>query len=136
MKIVVIRDIFTDDATLGKMFIDNRMFGYTCEDLDRKMEDGGIKVDSKTAIPRGLYKVVLSFSHHFQRVMPEILDVTGFSGIRIHGGNGPADTEGCVLLGSARLTDGTAGCKDRNEQLIKMLEFAEESGEQSTIEIK
>ena len=45
MKIEVIRDTFTADATLGKMLVNGGMFGYTCEDIDRKLEDGGEKVE-------------------------------------------------------------------------------------------
>lgn len=139
MKIVVDRDVFTDKTTLGHMTIDGLMFGYTCEDVDRRLEDNPDQeiIRGQTAIPRGIYKIILSFSHRFQRIMPEILDVSGFTGIRIHGGNGPDDTEGCVLLGKSRLYDtGTAGCKERNKMLIEKLEEAEERGEYSTIEIK
>ena len=129
MKIEVIRDTFTADATLGKMLVNGGMFGYTCEDLDRKLEDGGEKVQNETAIPRGTYKVVTSFSHHFGKVMPEILEVPGFVGVRIHAGNGPTDTEGCILLGRVRTADGCANCAERNTTLLNLIATAEDAGD-------
>ena len=136
MKILVQRDSWTDDATLGKMFVDGAYFGYTCEDKDRQLEENpDAKIVAQTAIPRGEYRVVMSFSHHFGRDMPELLGVPGYAGVRIHGGNGPADTEGCILLGRVRTLDGCANCAERNAELIKLLEAAEENKELVTLEV-
>ena len=82
---------------IGKLYVDGSYFCDTLEDFVRP--EGSPKVYGKTAIPYGEYKVVMSFSNRFQRIMPEILDVPGFTGIRIHSGNTDADTSGCVLLG-------------------------------------
>jgi hypothetical protein len=58
-----------------------------------------IKVYKETCIPYGKYKVVLSMSKRFGKVMPELLNVKGFTGIRMHSGNTIYDTEGCILVG-------------------------------------
>lgn len=87
MLIEIIRDDEFPTRTFGKMFIDGRYFGETLEDTDREMEKGGVKVYGESAIPRGRYPVTVSMSRRFGREMPEVLDVPGFSGIRIHGGN-------------------------------------------------
>ena len=57
------------------------------------------KVYGKTCIPYGKYNIVLTMSNRFKKVMPEILNVKGFVGIRAHSGNTIYDTEGCILVG-------------------------------------
>lgn len=136
MKITLTREVFADKFTLGRMYINGRQFGFTCEDKDRKMEDGNEKIYGKTAIPRGKYRVVLTFSHRFNRIMPELLGVKGFEGIRIHGGNTEADTEGCVLLGKNRIQNGCANCAEINKSLIALIEEAEDHGEEVWITVE
>ena len=82
---------------------------WTCEDVVRERRGVPValwKVDGKTAIPEGTYRVMLTPSTRFGgQLMPELLHVPGFTGIRIHSGNTSLDTEGCVLVGTE--TDGT-----------------------------
>lgn len=86
---------------------------WTCEDIirERPAPVSEWKIPGQTAIPSGVYRVVFSHSPKFNRELPELLDVPGFSGIRIHPGNSGADTEGCVLPGLE--TDGTNVFKSR-----------------------
>jgi hypothetical protein len=105
MKITVKREFFTDTETIGSMFINDKFFCYTLEDKDRKLNqlqlESEIKAQKKfgiTAIPSGTYRVILTLSNRFKRVMPEVLKVKGFLGIRIHGGNTHKNTEGCILV--------------------------------------
>jgi len=130
MKLELKRDVFADTFTLGTLLANGKHLGFTCEDTDRKLEDGNEKIYGKTAIPRGKYKVIISYSQRFKKPMPEVLDVPGFSGVRIHGGNTDADTLGCPLLGSARTGNGVANCKPINERLITLIEQCEEVGEE------
>lgn len=58
-----------------------------------------IKIFGKTAIPYGEYRIVRTYSNRFKKILPELLDVPHFSGIRIHPGNTADDTEGCLLPG-------------------------------------
>lgn len=109
MRIKVIREILTPTETLGSLFINDKFFCYTLEDVDRKLRQTHTpdfikahKVQNKTAIPSGDYRVILSMSNRFKRIMPEVLNVKGFAGIRIHGGNTHHNTEGCILVARQR----------------------------------
>jgi len=109
MKITVKREFFTDTETIGSMFINDKFFCYTLEDKDRMLHqlqiESEIKTQKKfgvTAIPSGTYRVILTLSNRFKRVMPEVLKVKGFSGIRIHGGNTHESTEGCILVANTK----------------------------------
>ena len=84
-------------------------FGATCEDEDRGLNQSdpldtirARKVKAETAIPAGRYKVQRTWSNRFQRVMPLVLDVPGFAGIRIHHGSTEKHTDGCILVGLTR----------------------------------
>jgi hypothetical protein len=105
MELKVIRKIFTNKSTIGELHINGKFFCYTLEDKDRYVEQGGKKEYGITAIPRGTYNVVLSFSNRFQKYLPEILNVPQFEGIRIHGGNSPESTNGCLLVGKIKMKD-------------------------------
>jgi hypothetical protein len=97
-----------DDRTIGHFWINEKLFSYALEDKDRKLEEGGIKVPKETAIGRGRHRVIISWSRRFNRRMPEILDVPQFTGIRIHDGVGPLNTEGCPCISyKMEIHDGT-----------------------------
>lgn len=96
MKLTLRRKFFGDKAIIGELFIDDeiRHQCYTLEDIERD-----VKIDGATCIPVGKYQVIIDFSQRFGRLMPHVLDVPGFEGIRIHSGNTSDDTEGCILVG-------------------------------------
>jgi len=107
MKLTVYRKWFLDDRTISQILVDGIPFCYGLEDKDRGLfnwmtmqEIYEKKVVDETAIPYGTYRVILDYSPHFQRIMPHIVNVPGFSGVRIHWGNYPKDTEGCLLVGT------------------------------------
>ena len=139
MEIKLIRESFGDTFTEGKLLIDNVFECYTVEDTDKKMEDDlTVKVNGKTAIPRGRYEVILSMSNRFKKVLPEVLNVPGFAGIRIHSGNSSVDTEGCIILGSVNNKlddDWIGGSKIALTQFMAKLETAKENNEKVYIEI-
>ena len=76
----------------------------TLEDTDRGLTPENIgtkKIYGQTAIPKGTYQVIISYSPRFQKQLPLLLNVPGFQGIRIHAGNTPEDSHGCILVGQA-----------------------------------
>lgn len=112
MKITVKREFFSDTETLGSMYVNDKFFCYTLEDYDRKLKQNQSsteiaykKIYGKTAIASGDYRVILSISNRFKRLMPEVLNVKGFAGIRIHGGNTHENTDGCILVAKHRYFD-------------------------------
>lgn len=135
-KILLERDTFRDRFTLGTLYLSEKPIGFTCEDTDRYLEENGVKIHGQTAIPRGRYQVVLSMSNRFKRIMPELLNVPDFTGVRIHAGNTHLDTDGCPLLGAVRTSDGVRDCKLVNEQLIEFLRHAESRKELTFITVR
>lgn len=97
MQLRVHREPTAQDATLGALYVDGAWHCWTLEDAIRDE-----KIAGQTAIPAGTYRVDITPSQRFQRLMPILLDVPGFSGIRIHAGNVIADTQGCLLVGRTR----------------------------------
>ncbi len=100
MKLELIRKEFTDRSTIGDLLIDGKRFCYTLEDVFREK-----KIFGETCIPYGTYEVITNWSNRFKKIMPLLLNVPGFEGIRIHAGNDAEDTEGCILLGYKKEKD-------------------------------
>lgn len=125
----LIREKRTKESTSGSLFINNNWFCYTIEDFDRDAnKDGDLndagetKVYGETAIPSGVYTVKLSQSVRFKRLLPELLSVPGFEGIRIHRGNKAKDSHGCILVGYQRADDFIGTSAKCEEDLVKELQ--------------
>lgn len=112
MDLTLIRLNEDSKSTLGALYIDKDLVGFTCEDPHRE-----VKIDGETRIPSGRYEVkfreVMSgmtkkyrdkydwFTYHL-----ELQDVPDFEYVYIHVGNTADHSEGCILLGqSASPTD-------------------------------
>lgn len=137
MKIKLTRDIKNENFTLGKLSVDGVHKYFTVEDKDRELESGGVKINAKTAIPKGTYKVDITFSPKYQKKMPILLNVPQFTGIRIHSGNDIDDTEGCILVGMSR-NENTGWVYDSRKainELYALIFDAYDRNEPITIEI-
>lgn len=90
----------TNTSTIGEMLVNGVWECYTLEDVERD-----VKIKGETAIPKGKYKVIINQSNRFKRLLPLLLNVPNFEGVRIHAGNTNHDTEGCILVGKTRSKD-------------------------------
>jgi hypothetical protein len=106
MKLFLKRIHFGETFTVGQLYEDSGFslapICYTLEDKFREVDGQPVsqwKVQNETAIPRGVYNVAITFSNRFQSKLPQLMDVDGFTGVRIHTGNNSSNTEGCILVG-------------------------------------
>ena len=106
MKLKLKRVYFNDKYTIGKLYICDEYFCDTIEDVNRDLnKDGDLndpgesKIMHKTAIPCGSYKVVVNLSNRFKRLLPLLIDVPHFDGIRIHNGVDETSSSGCIIVG-------------------------------------
>lgn len=136
MQLLLTRDQFTDKSTIGTLSVDGVYQCQTLEDFDRHLETGGVKVFGETAIPRGTYNVIVDWSPHFQRNMPHVLDVPQFEEIRIHQGNAPENTEGCILVGLRRGIDFIYQSAVAFSLLLPKIESTLDAGGTVTLEIE
>ncbi|MBO4231307.1 MAG: hypothetical protein J5886_06480 [Bacteroidales bacterium] len=100
---------------IGRLYWDGLFLSDTIEDTDRGLKDSwpidkilATKVYGETAIPKGTYKIVGSISQKFRNrvwakkyggIVPEVIGVKGFSGIRIHPATKATELLGCVAPG-------------------------------------
>lgn len=130
MKLTLYRTIFGPRSTIGELFLDGGFLCYTLEDVVRPE-----KIKGETAIPAGLYAVDITYSPRFARMLPLLLAVPDFEGVRIHPGNRPEDTEGCILVGTQAGVDVVTNSRVAFDQLFGLMVHARNSGESIRIEI-
>ena len=94
------------------------------------------KIIGKTAIPTGRYRILITRSRRFGRWLPLLMNVKGFEGIRIHAGNKPEDTRGCILPGFNRRKGYVLDSTRCVLTLVKMMTEAMEKGEKVFVKVK
>lgn len=115
MKILLDRKWKANGYTIGKLYINGVEFSDTLEDKDRGLKDSMSlneittnKVYGQTAIPTGTYEILMTYSSKFaNRVwgkkykgkVPQLINVKGYGGVRIHPLNTAKDTLGCIGVG-------------------------------------
>ena len=106
----LVRDTYTNKSTIGKLYVNDKFICDTledkCRDLNRDgdLKDlGEAKVYGETAIPSGIYKMIINISPKFKKLLPRLIGIDGYEGVLIHSGNVPKDTLGCILVGSRGL---------------------------------
>lgn len=141
-----------DKYTIGKLYIDGNLFCDVLEDVDRNLtfnmsleEIRSKKVYAETAIPRGKYRITMKeISPKFKQkpaysftggFMPRLLNVPGFTGILIHGGNSALDSAGCPLVGKNTVKGGLTDSLNTFKKLYNILEEADKQNKTIYISI-
>jgi len=110
--------------TIGKLFRGDAYICDVVEDVVRDLnkdgdllDDDETKIPRETAIPYGRYRVHLSMSPKFKRVLPILDGVKHFTGIRIHKGRDAGSTWGCLIPGENKIKGGVIN-SEKYEMLI------------------
>ena len=143
MELKLKREVFTDNSTIGSLYVDGVFECYILEDKDRNLTDlmplekiAGTKVYGKTCIPYGRYEVDWTMSARFKKMMPILLNIKGWTGIRIHAGNSEIDSLGCLLCGRLKLNDRISESTLATNRLYKKIEAAKKQGQRIFITIE
>ena len=132
MELILHRRFLGEEYTIGSLYIDGEYFCDALEDKDRGLtqsmpveEIRRIKVMHETAIPTGVYKVIVNLSPAKKRMLPRLLDVPGFSGILIHRGNTKRDSSGCILVGENKVKGKVINSTQYEKRLVEILTQAQ-----------
>lgn len=150
-ELVLIRIAKMNNYTIGRLYVkletpvskcvDGEMVNedkrYLCDTLEPKRRNlkKEKKVPGRTAIPEGRYRILITKSYRFQRWLPLLLDVPGFSGIRIHAGNTPGDTAGCILPGYNRKKGMVVNSRSALQKVMFEITAAIDRGEEVWITV-
>lgn len=125
-------------CTIGTLTVDGQSECFTLEDVERGTDGATVeswKIKGETAIPLGTYAVTITHSERFGRDLPLVLQVPGFSGIRIHPGNTAADTEGCILVGRTKGPAFVGESRAAFNALFPKIKEALDQGDSVTLEV-
>lgn len=143
MELYLKRHTFTEKSTIGTLFIDGVKECFILEDKDRGLNDAmplniinNIKQYGITCIPYGRYEIVITMSNRFKKLLPLLVNVKGYDGVRIHAGNTDVDTLGCLLPGKVQGKDLVAQSTAAFNQLFNKINAAKSRGEKVFITIK
>ena len=129
MELLLKRHTFKPTYTIGKLFLNSKYFCDVIEDtvrdlnMDGDLDDCGEgKVYGKTAIPYGRYEVQVTMSTRFKKLLPILIGVKGFEGIRIHSGNTEQDSLGCLIVGENKEVGKVLNSRVTMDKLMKEFE--------------
>ena len=111
--------------TIGPLYVNGKYYCDVLEDPVRDLnQDGDLldegegKIPGNTAIPYGTYDIILSMSPKFGRVLPLLLNVKHFTGIRIHTGT---KSDGCLVIGENTVPGKVINGKKYEQELIQLM---------------
>lgn len=135
MKLRVERRFKGEAHTIGTLYVEGERFCDTLEDKVRDLAGGEAKVPGETAIPEGVYRVIVNRSPKFGRELPRLLDVPMFEGVLMHRGNTAEDSAGCILVGENKEKGKVINSTPCEERLVALCKAAQSRGETIEIEV-
>ena len=131
MELELTRTTRTNKSTIGSLTLNGQFECFILEDKDRGLHQGmtrseltALKIKHQTAIPTGRYEIAINFSNKFNKMLPLLLDVPAFEGIRIHPGNDELDTSGCLLPGKDKGTNQVSSSRAAFKTLFDKIQSA------------
>ena len=118
MNFKLIREVFTEESTVGSLFYSDELICHTLEGKLRPEKSRG----TVTAIPYGTYKLVKTYSSRFNKYVPLIEGVPGYYSSMITTGNIAKDTDGGIVVGNVKLQDFLGETKEAFKDLMLLLE--------------
>ena len=131
-EILVERNEYGANYTMGKMYVDGMPFGDTIEPASKHLSNSmplseikEKKVYGKTCIPTGRYKLTWAYSPRlggrayakkYNGKFPLLNNVPGWSGVLIHPFNYGTESQGCISVGerwsAGKIINATKGFQD------------------------
>lgn len=115
MNLTIKRVYKCEDYTIGRLYCEQIYLCDTIEDCDRGLKQSWdiahilrVKQPGQTAIGKGTYKIGFTVSPKFRYrvwgkkyggIVPEIQNVKGYGGVRIHPANRATELLGCIAPG-------------------------------------
>ena len=131
--ITVLRFDYSKNHTKSIIFVNDQFF---CFGMEPENKFNNTIKGQRDLIPEGSYPIKLSKSPKFKRVLPEILNVPNNSGIRIHPGNFPSDTSGCLIMGAYFYEDNLFNSKKKVDEFYQILKEFESRKDSNRITYK
>ena len=153
MQLTLERKWKKDTYTIGKLYVNGELFSDTLEDKDRGLtsamtleEINKKKIYGQTAIPTGTYEVKMTYSNRlhsrayakkYDGKLPELINVKGYEGVRIHPFNKAQETLGCLSVGKNNIKGAVTNATAYFYMLVdNYILLAIKRGEKITITIK
>ena len=116
INLLLIRDTFTEESTIGELFINGERI---CDTLENPYLDNQRTI---SCIPEGEYSVRLrtareSATRDYLHLL--VQDVPNRKWILVHIGNYPSQTQGCILVGNGREHNAVNNSRLAMDLLIK-----------------
>ena len=129
MKLKIERRWPKASYTIGRLYVNGELW---CNTLELPVRNN---TPRKDAIPYGTYEIQMHYSPKFKRSLPLLLNVPNRSGILIHRGNCPKDTEGCILPGINTKVGIVTESTFWEKEIVRAITEARSRKEKVTIEI-